>query len=53
MDIQSLNIQHKQIHTTYTYKRDVEVMGLSREINQVVKGEMQTKTKQKASEYLA
>ena len=41
-----MNIQHKQIDTTYTYRHDVEVMRLLREINQVVKGKMQTKSKQ-------
>ena len=41
-----LNTQHKQIDTTYTYRHDVEVMRLLREINQVVKGKMQTKPKQ-------
>ena len=46
MDIQLLNIQHKQIDTTYTYRHDVEVMRLLRDINQVVKGKMQTKPKQ-------
>ena len=40
-----MNTQHKQIDTTYTYRHDVEVMRLLREINQVVKGKMQTKPK--------
>lgn len=53
MDIQNLNIQHKKIHTTYTYKHAAERMGLLREINKVVKGKMQTKTKQNAPEYFA
>ena len=46
MDIQILNLKHKQIDTTYTYKRDGEVMGLLREINQVMKGKMQIKPRQ-------
>lgn len=46
MDIQILNIKHKQIDTTYTYKCDVEVMGILREISQVVKRKMQIKPRQ-------
>lgn len=48
MDIQNLNIQHKKIHTTYTYKHDVEVMKLLRKVNKAVKDKMKTKTKQNA-----
>lgn len=43
--IQILKIQHKEIHTIYTGRYDVEVTGLLRATNQVVKGKTQTQTK--------